>query len=263
MSQMYKTGSAAPEGLTIEAIEMSDGLITVMARSSFRTSACPRCGEILGSVHSRYVRTLADLPSHGSAVSLRLRTRRFRCRSIGCPVKVFAEQFDPAVAQRFGRRTERLEGIVHHIGLALGGRPGQRTARRLVLPVSRDTLLRVVRRRALPTDGAPRVIGIDDWAWRNGHRYGTVVCDLEHWRIIDVLPDRETATVQAWLAARPSIEIIARDRGRLRSRRSTWSPGSGAGGRPLASHGKLQLGIPWCRPQRAAGHPAGRGRWAA
>lgn len=130
---------AAPEGLTIEAIEMSDGLIKVMARSSFRTSACPRCGEISGSVHSRYVRTLADLPSHGSAVSLQLRTRRFRCQTIGCPVKIYAEQFDPAVAQRFGRRTERLEGIVHHIGLALGGRPGQRTAARLVLPVSRDT----------------------------------------------------------------------------------------------------------------------------
>lgn len=213
MSQTHKTGLEAPEGLTIESIGTSDGLITVVARSSSRSSSCPRCAAVSGSVHSRYVRTLADLPSQGAAVSLQLRTRRFRCRTIGCPVKIFAEQFDPTVAQRFGRRTERLEGIVHHIGLALGGRPGQRTAARLVLPVSRDTLLRVVRRRALPTDGAPRVIGIDDWAWRKGHRYGTVVCDLEQRRIIDVLPDRETTTVQAWLAARPSIEIIARDRG--------------------------------------------------
>lgn len=213
MSQTHKTGLEAPEGLTVESIGTSDGLITVVARSSSRSSSCPRCAAVSGSVHSRYVRTLADLPSHGSAVSLQLRTRRFRCRTVGCPVKIFAEQFDPTVAQRFGRRTERLEGIVHHIGLALGGRPGQRTAVRLVLPVSRDTLLRVVRRRALPTDGAPRVIGIDDWAWRKGHRYGTVICDLEQRRIIDVLPDRETTTVQAWLAARPSIEIIARDRG--------------------------------------------------
>ena len=213
MSRTHKTGLEAPEGLTIESIETSDGLITVVARSSSHASSCPRCAAVSGSVHSRYVRTLADLPSHGSAVSLQLRTRRFRCRTIGCPVKIFAEQFDTAVAQRFGRRAERLEGIVHHIGLALGGRPGQRTARRLVVPVSRDTLLRVVRRRAPPTDGAPRVIGIDDWAWRKGHRYGTVICDLEQRRIIDVLPDRETATVQAWLEARPSIEIIARDRG--------------------------------------------------
>lgn len=213
MSRMHKAGLEAPEGLIIEAIEISDGLITVVARSLLRSSTCPGCGAVSSSVHSRYVRTLADLPSHGSAGRLLLQTRRFRCRSIGCFVKIFAKRFDPSIAQRFGRRTERLEGIVHHIGLALGGRPGQRTASRLVIPVSRDTLLRVVRRRALPTDGAPRVIGIDDWAWRKGHRYGTVVCDLEQRRIIDVLPDRETATVQAWLAARPSIEIIARDRG--------------------------------------------------
>jgi hypothetical protein len=99
---------------------------------------------------------------------------------------IFVERFDPSITQRSGRRTERLEGIVHHIGLALGGRPGQRTARRLVLPVSRDTLLRVVCRRAPRTDGAPRVIGIDDWAWCEGHRYGTVICDLEARRIIDV-----------------------------------------------------------------------------
>ena len=170
MSRAHKTGLAAPEGLTIEAIETSDGLITVVARSSFRSLACPHCGVISSAVHSRYFRTLANLPSHGSAVNLQLRTRRFRCRTIGCPVEIFAERFDPSIAQSFGRRTERLEGIVHHIGLALGGRPGQRTARRLVLPVSRDTLLRVVRRRAPPTDGAPRVIGIDDWAWRKGRR---------------------------------------------------------------------------------------------
>ncbi len=227
MSLTHKTGLEAPEGLTVEAIEMSDGQVTVVARSSSQSSSCPRCAAVSGSVHSRYVRTLADLPSHGSAVSLQLRTRRFRCRSISCPVKIFAEQFDPAVAQRFWRRTERLEGIVHHIGLTLGGRPGQRTARRLVLPVSRDTLLRVVRRRAPPTDGAPKVIGIDDWAWRKGHRYGTVVCDLEQRRIIDVLPDRETATVQAWLAARPSIKITARDRG------GGYGP-AGQRGRPVA-----------------------------
>ena len=103
--------------------------------------------------------------------------------------------------------------IVHHLGLALGGRPGQSFARRLLLPVSKDTLLRVVRRRAaLPTE-APRVVGIDDWAFKRGQRYGTIICDLERCRIVSLLPDREAATVAAWLAARPSIEVIARDRG--------------------------------------------------
>ena len=102
---------------------------------------------------------------------------------------------------------------MHHVGLALGGRPGQSIARRLLLPVSKDTLLRVVRRNAARSDAAPRVVGIDDWAWKRGHRYGTIICDLEKRRIIDILPDREAATVATWLAAHPTVSVIARDRG--------------------------------------------------
>jgi transposase len=82
-----------------------------------------------------------------------------------------------------------------------------------MLPVSRDTLLRVLRRRASVAAGSVRIIGIDDFAWKRGQRYGTVVCDLEKRRIIDLLPDREPATVAAWLAAHPEITVVARDRG--------------------------------------------------
>lgn len=139
--------------------------------------------------------------------------RRFRCGHTACAQRIFAERLDPGAAAPRGRRTERLDGIVHHLGFALGGRPAQAVARRLLLPVSKDTLLRTVRRRAAAVPAAPRVIGIDDWAWRKGHRYGTLICDLERRAIIDLLPDREPATVAAWLAKRPSIEIITRDRG--------------------------------------------------
>jgi hypothetical protein len=115
------------------------------------------------------------------------------------------------------RRTVRLECIVRHLGLALGGRPAASLARRLMLPVSKDTLLRVVRRSAVRRDPPLNVIGIDDWAWKRGHRYGTLICDLERRRIADLLPDREVATVEAWLFARSSIAVIARDRGRAYS----------------------------------------------
>ena len=106
-----------------------------------------------------------------------------------------------------------MECLVHHLGLALGGRPAANFAKRLMLPISNDTLLRVVRRRArLPT--APlTVVGIDDWAFRRNCRYGTIVCDLERRRIVKLLPDREIATVASFLAGHRTIEILSRDRG--------------------------------------------------
>ena len=103
-----------------------------------------------------------------------------------------------------------MESIVHHLGLALGGRPAAGFAKRLMLPVSKDTLLRVVRRRSRPPTDPLRVIGIDDWAWRRNQRYASIICNLERRRVVTLLPDREPATAQAWLAAHPTI---SRDRG--------------------------------------------------
>lgn len=111
------------------------------------------------------------------------------------------------------RRTSRLECLVHHLGLALGGRPAAGFAKRLMVPVSNDTLLRVVRRRAKLPEAPLNVIGIDDWAWRRNHRYGSIVCDLERRRIVALLPDREIATVRAWPAEHPQIAVVSRDRG--------------------------------------------------
>ena len=131
----------------------------------------------------------------------------------GCPRIIFGEPLADTVAARAARRTSRLESIVHHLGIALGGCPAANLARRLMLPVSRDTLLRVVRRRALPIAGPVTLIGIDDFAWKRGQRYGTLVCDLEQRRIIDLMPDREPATIEVWLAAHPEITVVSRDRG--------------------------------------------------
>ena len=120
------------------------------------------------------------------------------------------------------RRTARLDGILHHLGVALGGRPAARLARQVKLPVSRDTLLRVVRRRALPPlTGALQVVGIDDFAWKRGQRYGTIICDLERRRIVDLRPDREAGTVAAWLAEHSEIRVVSRDRGGSYGRAAT------------------------------------------
>jgi transposase len=205
--------SLLPPGLRIEHVEIGGSEIVAVARSRSAMSSCPSCGRVSARIHSRYRRCLADLPAHGRRVRISLEVQRFRCSDSSCRRKIFAERLDDGVTRPFARRTSRLQSIIHHLGLALGGRPGQSLARRLLLPVSKDTLLRAVRAHAPERRSTPRIVGIDDWAWKRGHRYGTIVCDLERRRIVDVLPDREAATVEAWLSARPDISLVSRDRG--------------------------------------------------
>lgn len=200
-------------GLIVDHHEIGVDGITVHARGASETSPCPACGLPSSSVHSRYVRTLGDFPAHGRRLRIRLRARRFRCRDAACERRVFTERFSRDLIQPHARRTSRLDALTHAIALVLGGRPGERLTARLAMPVSADTLLRLLRRRAAPTPSTVRVVGIDDFAWLKGQRYGTIICDLERRRTVDLLPDREGATVAQWLADHPDVEIVCRDRG--------------------------------------------------
>ena len=162
-------------------------------------------------MHSRYERHLADLPSLGRLVSVHLWVRRFYCRNIDCARQTFVERL-PKLAVPFARRTCRLAAAQGQTGLALGGEASARLLSGLSMPVSADTVLRLVKATPLPDQPAPRVIGVDDWAKRKGSRYGTIIVDLERHRVVDLLPDRTAATLTDWLQQRPGIEVVARDR---------------------------------------------------
>lgn len=213
MPTTISLSSLVPAGLSVEQFEICDGILMVTALARNRQATCPCCSSPSRRVHSRYVRHVMDLPTNGRSIRLRLITRRFRCDVETCRRKIFAERFgDDIVAER-ARRTGRMECIVHHLGLALGGRPAASFAMRLMMPVSNDTLLRVVRRRARQQEDCLKIVGIDDFAFRRNHRYGSIVCDLQRRRIVKLLPDREIATVAAWLTDHPEIEFVSRDRG--------------------------------------------------
>jgi transposase len=190
-----------------------DDLIQMLLRASRSFSVCPVCGTASRRVHSRYLRKLADLPWEKLPVVILLQVRKFFCVEASCRRSIFTEQL-PGTAARYSRRTYRLSEALNWITLALGGQAGARLAGRLGLLVSGSTLLRQLRRRACRAPVvAPRVLGIDDWAWRKGHRYGTILCDLESRKVIDLLPDRESGTVAAWLRKHPGSRIVSRDRG--------------------------------------------------
>jgi transposase len=196
-------------GVTVEKAS-----VRLQLTATAPTAACPCCAVSSSSIHSRYQRHLTDLPWGTRAVYLELSVRKFLCRNPSCARRIFTERL-PELVEAYGRHTHRLVTILRAIGLALGGQAGARLAARLQLPTSPATLLRLVRTTPMPHTPALQAIGVDEWAWRRGHRYGTMLVDLMTHRVVDLLPDRSAAAVAAWLAQHPTITAVCRDRSDL------------------------------------------------
>ena len=200
-----------PADVYLADVCLEQETLTLVLKSSQTSAVCPECTRPSTRIRGRYTRTLADLPCQGRAVRVRLEVRRFVCATRGCPRTTFAERF-PQLSRAYARRTLRQAEALTEVAFAVGGKAGAQLAKRLAMPTSRETLLRLIRSTAVPQRKTPQVLGLDDFAWKKGDRYGTLLVDLQAHCPVEVLPDREAATVVRWLRAHRGVQIISRDR---------------------------------------------------
>ncbi len=203
-----------PQSFEVRHLAIRPNFILIQIACRDESVPCPSCGSMSRRIHSRYMRTIADLPWRGTPVVLRCKVRRFFCDHVQCPRRIFAESLGPAVFRR-GRTTRRLDDTLRDIGLECGGEPGGRLAGQLGIGTSGDTILRRVRAMPLTIELKPCAIGIDDFAMRKGHRYGTVVVDHESHRVMDLLPERSSESTARWMASQPQVQVVTRDRSTL------------------------------------------------
>ena len=175
-----------PENIVVEGVYPTKTHLTIQVACTLKSASCPLCQHISERIHGSYGRTVADVPCGGRRVTLTLTVRKFVCGTPECPRKIFTERL-PDLVQSYARMTNRLSEVLQTLGFATCGQLGERLIPKLEIGASGPTLLRRMRAVCISPPKCVRILGIDDWAWKKGQTYGTILVDLEKRRPIELL----------------------------------------------------------------------------
>src|SRR5947209_5595324 len=200
-----------PAHLRLEQIEITSRMLTLSLAVDTSQAACPLCQHAAHRIHSHYTRTLQDLPCTGKALRLLILVRRFFCENKECARKIFAERL-PELTSVYARRTTRGTQQLAEPGFAQGGKAAAALGASLGIACSRMTILRILRHQPVPVAQTPQFLGVDEFAFRRGKRYGTILVNLENGTPVDLLEDRQAITLETWLKHHPGVRLISRDR---------------------------------------------------
>ncbi len=196
------------------SIEVREQTVIVYLHATAASAACPQCGTAGSRVHSRYQRTIADVAFGGRNLVLKLLVRKWICSQAPCSRHIFAERF-PELVQRYARMTDRLIKALQSTGVLSNGADAAQIAASFGMATTAKTIIRRVLQLPLPSEGSVHKVGVDEWAWKKGHRYGTILVDLEKRRVVQLLADRSVETSTAWLRTHPEVDLVSRDRGHI------------------------------------------------